>query len=143
MRQRVRVRVPSGAPCKDDYFDTMSIEVIVLTFCPKPLKIADFITLLRKASPLTRQRTGLEAVLFCFSGVIRGWAIVDLCGIIILLGLSLDRYKATVPRELVLSIRKPPPTWLKFEPKMVSYDARYINFKPCMPQTKKLHSCIT
>ena len=42
----VPVRVRSPAPCKDDYFDTMGIEVIVLTFSQKPLKITDFITLL-------------------------------------------------------------------------------------------------
>ena len=42
------VRLQSLGPCKDDYFDTMGIEIIVLIFCQKPLKIADFITLLRK-----------------------------------------------------------------------------------------------
>ena len=98
-----RVYIPALAACKDDYFDTMGIEVIVLIFCLKSLEMAEFLTLLSKAPPLTWQKAGLEAVLFCFSGVIRGWAIVDLCDIIILLGLSLDRYKATVPRELVLS----------------------------------------
>jgi hypothetical protein len=58
---------------KDDYFDTMDIKVIVLIFCPKPLKIAGFLTLLRKALFLTWQQAGLEAALFCFLGVIRGW----------------------------------------------------------------------
>ena len=48
----VRVRVPPPAPCKDDYFDTMSIEIIVLAFCLKPLKIAGFLTILKKAPPL-------------------------------------------------------------------------------------------
>ena len=31
----VWVRVPPPAPCKDDYFDTTSIEIIVLTFYQK------------------------------------------------------------------------------------------------------------
>ena len=34
----VRVRVPPPAPCKDAYFDTMGIEICVLTFLPKGAK---------------------------------------------------------------------------------------------------------
>ena len=59
--------------CKDGYSDTMGIGIIVLYFCQKPLKIADFITLLRKAPPLTRQKAGPETVPFCFLGVIWVW----------------------------------------------------------------------
>ncbi|MDE6955302.1 MAG: hypothetical protein K2P18_06005 [Oscillospiraceae bacterium] len=48
----------------------MGIKVIVLIFRPKPLKIMSFLTLLRKASPLTWQKAGPEAVLFCVSGIL-------------------------------------------------------------------------
>ena len=55
----VGVRVPPPAPCKDDYFDTMGIEIIVLTFCLKPLKTAKFLTFLKKAvSDLAENRAG-------------------------------------------------------------------------------------
>ena len=84
------VRPPLPVPCKDAYFDTMGIEICALAFCPKPLKTADFITLLRKAPSLTWQKAGPEAVLFCPLEAIRGWGIIDLLGIIILLGLSLN-----------------------------------------------------
>ena len=46
----VQVQVLLSAAYKDNYFDTMGIKAIVLTFCPKSLKIADFLTLSRKAS---------------------------------------------------------------------------------------------
>ena len=68
-----QVRILSLGPCKDGYSDTMGIGIIVLYFCQKPLKIADFITLLRKAPPLTRQKAGPETVAFCFLGVIWVW----------------------------------------------------------------------
>ena len=33
---------------KDGYSDTMGIGIIVLDFCPKPLEMAEFLTLLKK-----------------------------------------------------------------------------------------------
>lgn len=36
------------APSKDGYSDTMGIGIIVLDFCPKPLEMAGFLTLLKK-----------------------------------------------------------------------------------------------
>ena len=44
----VWVRVPPPAPSKDGYSDTMGIGIIVLDFCPKPLEMAEFLTLLKK-----------------------------------------------------------------------------------------------
>ena len=86
----VRVQVPPRAPGKDAYFDTMGIEICALAFCPKPLKIADFITLLRKAPPLTWQKAGPEAVLLCFFRVRMTLVNVELWAFVILLGLSLS-----------------------------------------------------
>ena len=61
-----RVRIPPAAPCKDDYFDTMGIGVIVPTFCLKPPKIAEFLILLRKEPSLTGEISGTVMALFCF-----------------------------------------------------------------------------
>ena len=61
------VQIPPLGPYKDDYFDTMSIEIIVLAFLPKALIIADFLTLFEESTALARQKTGQEAVLFCFA----------------------------------------------------------------------------
>jgi len=44
----------------------MGIEAIVLTFCPKPLKIAELLTLLRKEPSLTGEISGTVMALFCF-----------------------------------------------------------------------------
>ncbi len=49
----VRVQVPPRAPSKDADFDTMRINVSVLDFYLKLLKMAHFLTLLRKAQSLT------------------------------------------------------------------------------------------
>ena len=88
-----RVQVPPRAPCKDDYFDTMGIGVIVPTFCLKPPKIAEFLILLRKEPSLTGEISGTVMALFCFLGKNPGWSTVDLWGFVVLCGLSLE-YRA-------------------------------------------------
>ena len=68
-----------GGPCKEAYFDTMCIGICVLIFCPKPPKMAEFITLLRKAPPLALVKTRPGAVLFSLCGPWMAQTIVLLC----------------------------------------------------------------
>ena len=78
--------------CKDDYFDTMGIEIIVLTSCQKPLKIAGFLTLLRKntASDLAESRARSGA--YCFLRARTTLISVNLLGFVILSGVSLNSH---------------------------------------------------
>ena len=63
--KRSGVRIPSGVPCKDDYFDTMGIEVIVLIFLPKTAENSGFLNTFEKgtASDLAEIRAGGGAFL--------------------------------------------------------------------------------
>lgn len=54
------------------------LRYVSLLFCPKAPKTAEFITLLRKAPPPSRQINGLKVVLFAFLGPLVGQAIVRL-----------------------------------------------------------------
>lgn len=45
-------KLPDGAPCRDDDFDTKVSRLSSLLLCPKPIQIRDFHTLMRIAPPL-------------------------------------------------------------------------------------------
>ena len=64
MQQCVWVRVPSGAPCRDDDFDTKVSRLSSLLLCPKLIQIRDFHTLLRIAPPLTGVKFWSPAAFF-------------------------------------------------------------------------------
>lgn len=68
-------------------------------FFAKPLETVEFLTLLRKAPSLTWQKAGPEAALFFLFGPFVSVVIINLVGIVILFGFSLNCNFTKKPTE--------------------------------------------